>query len=136
MKKIYFLAIVIIIVAVAIFLYSNKTETPALLETQTNNEGSVTVKITPKITSEINFEIILDTHSEELDYDLTQATTLKDETGKEYEPISWEGDPPEGHHREGVLAFGPLSPIPQTLELTVRQIGRAPERQFVWITKP
>lgn len=136
MKKIYLLVIVIIAGA-TLFLSLNKTdlETPALLETQTNSEGSVTVKITPRISSEIAFEVILDTHSEELNYDLTQAVTLKDETGQEYKPISWEGDPPEGHHRGGWLNFGPLAAVPKTLQLTVRQIGDAPERRFLWTTK-
>ncbi len=150
MKKIYLITIVIFAgIALLIFARwgSPSNENPAqipqssvvsasMLETQINDEGSVTVKITPKLSSEIAFEVTLDTHSEELSADLTQAVTLKDENGKEYKPIRWEGDPPEGHHRDGLLAFGPINPAPKTFRLVVRQIGGIVEREFLWITRP
>lgn len=106
------------------------------LDTQTNSEGQVIIKITPKLSSEIVFEITLDTHSEELDTDLIKVTTLQDENGKEYNPARWEGDPPGGHHRNGILIFSPIAPIPKTLQLTVRKIGGAAERKFLWIVRP
>ncbi|MEK7208903.1 MAG: hypothetical protein AAB677_01440 [Patescibacteria group bacterium] len=137
----------IIVIAVVVFLLaSNKigdrplpiaiSPSPnsiSVLETQINSEGPVSVKVTPKLSAAVAFEITLDTHSEELTVDLTRAVTLRDETGREYPPLGWQGDPPGGHHREGLLTFGQLAPRPQTLQLTVRQIGGVAERKFKWM---
>lgn len=151
MKKVYPLAIIIFFAGIVLFVFTRDgwrlSEKPAqtqqssaapisVLEAQTNSEGPVTVKITPKLSSEIAFEIILDTHSEELDADLVQVATLKDENGREYKPQRWEGDPPGGHHREGTLIFGVIKPVPKTLQLTVRQIGGIAEREFLWTIAP
>ncbi len=150
MKKIYF-TITIILVGVTLFIFTREgkplSEKPAqtpqssaapisVLETQTNNDGPVTVKVTPKFSSEITFEITLDTHSGELDDDLTQAAAFKDENGKEYKPIRWEGNLPGGHHRSGILTFGPISPVPRTIKLIIQNIGGIARREFLWTTRP
>ena len=146
MKKTYLITIIILIGAV-FFIFTRErkqfSEKPAqtpqfstmpisVLETQTNNEGPVTVKITPKLFLEVAFEITLDTHSGELDADLTQVVILKDENGREYKPKRWEGDPPGGHHRKGTLVFGAIEPTPKMLRLIVRQVGGIVEREFLW----
>ncbi|MDP3762911.1 MAG: hypothetical protein Q8Q97_02460 [bacterium] len=141
MKKDYLIIIVVVIVAFGALLFSflknaNEKQLIASLEPQQNNEGLVTIAVTPKLSSEISFQILVDTHSEELNYDFTQIAFLVDENGKEYKPVSWDGDPPGGHHREGVLAFGIITPLPQTLQLVIKGMGGVPERKFVWITRP
>ncbi len=153
MKKSY-LAIGIIfvsIVAAVVFWPKQKTEIPPRqkemqqlssvpagenFETQSNSEGGVTIEVTPKSIDEGTFVIVLNTHSVELNDDLTRAAVLKDENGKEYRPMSWQGAPPGGHHREGILKFGPLLPKPQKIKLIINGIGGIPERKFLWTILP
>ena len=109
----------------------------AVWEFKTNAEGAVTVTVTPKsLTGTVwNFEISLSTHSVELDEDLTKDVVLLDESGKEFKPISWEGDGPGGHHREGVLNFMAIEPRSSSVELKIRDIGEIKERIFQWDIK-
>ena len=134
MKKVY-LILIIILAGIAIKQAPQTFLTPAsALETQTNSEGSVIVKITPNLSTEVAFEVVLDTHSGEISADLVQAVTFKDENSKEYKPLRWEGDPAGGHHREGILTFGIITPTPKTLQLIVQNIGGIAERSFSWTT--
>ncbi|HEY4524695.1 MAG TPA: hypothetical protein VJL36_03015 [Candidatus Paceibacterota bacterium] len=146
-KNIFAGVVIIVIVPTLILTLNQSDKKPTLLpvstlptaistlETQTNSEGSISVQVTPKLTSETVFEITLDTHSEELLVDLVPAATLEDETGKEYKPKRWAGDPPGGHHREGMLIFNQIAPPPKILQLTIRQIVGVPERRFKWTIK-
>ncbi len=68
--------------------------------------------------------------------DMAKAAVLKDENGKKYIPISWEGAPPGGHHRQGILKFGPLSPTPKKIKLVISGVGGISERKFLWTTLP
>lgn len=106
---------------------------------QTDNQGGVTVTVTPKDISPNsslwNFEIVLDTHTNELNQDLVQTSVLKDEKGKEYRPLAWQGDGPGGHHRKGILQFNTITLSPQSLELIISGVGGVGERRFVWNTK-
>src|SRR3989338_8235761 len=92
------------------------------LESKTDEQASITVTITPVDISpeskEWKFDVIMNTHSVELDQDLIQAVALVDDTGKEYKPLNWEGAV-RGHHREGVLIFNQITPIPKSLELKI-----------------
>ena len=143
--------ILIAIVAVVMFwskqktnIFSRREETQQSasasprenFEAQTNNEGGVTIEVSPRSINESAFAIVLNTHSVELSDDFAEAAVLKDENGKEYRPIGWEGTPPGGHHREGILKFGPLSPKPKKLELIISGIGGIPERKFLWTILP
>ena len=73
-----------------------------------------------------------DTHSEELSEDLVAVSELLDDQGKAYKPTSWDGSPPGGHHRNGVLKFNPISPKPRSLELKIKNVGGVVERSFKW----
>ncbi|MBI2097607.1 MAG: hypothetical protein HYT46_01585 [Candidatus Vogelbacteria bacterium] len=134
----YLIIILALIAVLSFFWLKQEAITPTNLETKTTSEGGVTIAVTPQMLDEtkFRFRITLDTHAGELDTDLTQVSTLIDDQGRIYKPTGWEGDPPGGHHREGVLAFGPIASVSQTLQLTIRQIEGVPERQFVWITNP
>ncbi|MCR4263461.1 MAG: hypothetical protein NUV98_01950 [Candidatus Roizmanbacteria bacterium] len=133
-----FLIMIVILVAVAGgLLFARKEETiQTPLESQINSEGSVEVEVTPLSVSHTSdrweFSIVISTHSVELDQDLTEVSVLIDEGGNEYESLTWEGSPPGGHHREGVLSFKPISPMPGKITLRLKGIGTIAERNFVW----
>lgn len=77
------------------------------------------------------FSISLDTHSQELNDDLVNVATLL-AGGKTFTPAAWQGDPPGGHHRKGVLKFNAVEPSPQTIELRIRRSGESKPRSFRW----
>lgn len=102
--------------------------------TQTSVARSVTVKVTPAklATSGWEFAVVLDTHSEDLKDDLVNAAVLVVE-GRELQPIAWEGAPPGGHHREGVLRFpGPQTGAAAVVELRLSRPGESAARSFRW----
>jgi hypothetical protein len=107
-----------------------------VLASQTRSEGGVRVKVTPKnitvAADTWDFEVALNTHSVALDQDLAKTTVLVDAQGKEYLPMAWEGDPPGGHHRGGVLRFKPLAVLPSSLELRINGVGGIDARVFRW----
>lgn len=106
------------------------------LEEQTKSEGQVAITVTPAFAGTWRFAISLETHSVELSQALEQVSTLIDDRGKEYAPLSWEGDPPGGHHRSGTLVLdGDIDPLASSLTLTIRDIGGIPSRQFTWTLK-
>ena len=97
-------------------------------KTKESSEGPVTVAVTPRSlesgSSSWDFDITLNTHSEELSEDLVAVSELLDDQGKAYKPTSWDGSPPGGHHRNGVLKFNPISPKPRSLELKIKNVKR------------
>ena len=113
---------------------SSVSEMQQKWESKTDDHASVTITVTPTLLSaesgEWKFDVVMDTHSVELDQDLIKTTVLIDDQGKEYKPISWEG-PVGGHHREGVLTFSQIIPPPQSVELKISGIGDV-VRSFVW----
>lgn len=112
------------------------SEDAAGLDTQVNDEGEVTIMATPQDLSDKaeswDFEISVDTHSVELSEDLTEVSVLIDGGGNKYQPTVWDGDPPEGHHRSGILKFKPIKPRPRSVELVIAEIGDVAERRFRW----
>jgi hypothetical protein len=105
-------------------------------EEQANNEGAVTIAVVPigDLNQEgtLNFAVTLSTHSVELRQDLVEVSYLVDGEGNQYKPIAWEGDPPGGHHREGILSFNAVAAQLQTFKIVIRDIEGIPERVFVW----
>lgn len=81
--------------------------------------GAVDVQVTPISAS--NFEIVLNTHSVDLDFDLREIVTLIDNNGKEYKPVSWSGDR-GGHHLSGELQFSTMDPLATAVTLTINDI--------------
>lgn len=104
-------------------------------ETQTDEQAGVVVRVTPLELGEGStwrFRIIFDTHAGSLNDDLLAVASLTDEKGNVHRPIAWEGSEPGGHHREGVLTFGNITPLPSRVVLAVRGVGGAEERRFEW----
>lgn len=101
--------------------------------TKTNIEGGMTVAVTPKKNADGSWEftVAIDNHSQNVMQDLVAVSSLTDAVGRQQPPKAWEGDPPGGHHRRGVLKFGPLSAAPA--RLTIRDLGGIPQRTFVWV---
>jgi len=106
-------------------------------ESKIDDQASVTITVTPSDLSlesnEWKFDVVMDTHSVELDQDMTRVAILTDDSGKEYGPVRWEGVPAGGHHREGVLVFGQMTAASKTIELKIKNIGGVSERSFKWI---
>lgn len=154
MKRTYFIIIAFILVLAVVvgFQSLNKSDenrellTPTLIESvsstsnlepQTNNEGPVAVNVAPHKSASAGiweFEITLETHSVELNEDLMKAAVLIADN-KNYEPIAWDGDPPGGHHRKGILQFAPTSSQPQSITLKILGVGGVDERNFTWQIK-
>jgi hypothetical protein len=107
----------------------------AAYETKSNKQNSVRVDVRPvqllpgKLAK---FEIRMNTHSGDLSQDLVAACTLKDNSGREYHPTSWDGSPPGGHHRSGVLEFSELGEGAESITLVIREVANVPERVFNW----
>lgn len=108
----------------------------AAAATQTSNEGGVVVRVTPaRLAPEAaswDFEVVFETHTVPLTGDPAQFTVLLDPQGRAHAALRWDGDPPGGHHRKGVLRFKPLTPVPTSVTLKIRSVGGVPERTFTW----
>ncbi|MBI1886867.1 MAG: hypothetical protein HYS19_00610 [Nitrosomonadales bacterium] len=105
---------------------------------QISNERGVKVTVTlQNILSEaktLGFEVILETHTQDLSDDLAKSAVLIAD-GKQYLPLGWEGAPPGGHHRKGLLRFKAIVPQPRAMELQIRLAGDASPRSFKWLLK-
>ncbi|MFA4819011.1 MAG: hypothetical protein WC621_04155 [Patescibacteria group bacterium] len=115
-----------------------QTSTKQNWESKIDDQTAVTVTITPtdilSQSKEWKFSIVMDTHSVELDQDLIKSAILIDDMGKEYKPRNWEG-PVGGHHREGVLVFNAIQPMPKSVEIKIKDVGGIQERSFKWDLK-
>lgn len=113
---------------------NQQTTTKQTWETKTEEQVDVTLVVTPLDLSpnskEWKFDVGMNTHSIELDQNMTKIAVLVDDQGKEYKPLSWDG-PIGGHHREGVLIFNQITPIPKSVELKISSIGDV-VRSFTW----
>jgi len=92
---------------------------------QTSNQGGVKITVQPRGfppgAKTWDFAITLETHTQPLNDDLAKAATLLADGG---------------HHRKGVLHFDAITPLPQTVELQIRQTGEASPRIFRWQLGP
>jgi hypothetical protein len=134
MRKLRF-AITASLVAASCFLPAAAVE----LTTQNSSQNGVSVAVTPRTLSSDaetwEFNIVLDTHSQDLSDDLAKSVVLLDGSGARYEPVAWDGAGPGGHHREGVLRFRRITPQPGTIELLISRNGESGARVFRWELK-
>lgn len=105
------------------------------LQGRTSDAAGVRVVVTPRSmvgSDKWEFDVAMDTHVKPLAEDLASAAVLIDDKGERTVPIAWQGDPPGGHHRKGVLQFtGPANP-PKAFELQLINVGGAALRTFRW----
>jgi hypothetical protein len=103
------------------------------LSPQIKTMGAVDVEIIPisiDPSKEVVFDLSLNTHSVELNYDYTKIVTLTDEQGNTYKPIRWTGGA-GGHHLKGKLVFPPFSKQANELTLTLNGVDNKIE-VFNW----
>lgn len=105
---------------------------------QISDERGIKVTVhrqnTQNETKSLAFEVVLETHTQDLSDDLTKSSTLIAD-GKQYMPLNWKGAPPGGHHRKGLLRFKAIDPQPQSMELQIRLTGDPSPRSFKWQLK-
>jgi hypothetical protein len=106
------------------------------LPAQSSSAAGVTVKATPRSLSGPvwEFELTFDTHSQALNDDPAKSARLH-AAGASASPLAWQGDPPGGHHRNGVLRFKAFTPKPAALELRLQRAGESSPRVFRWPLK-
>jgi hypothetical protein len=123
-------------IACLITAISPATAVAAEWATQKNSQSGVTVDVTPVDLSASaktwDFKLVLDTHSQDLNDDLTKTAVLLDASTQSYLPVAWEGAGPGAHHREGVLRFRPIDPRPASVELRIQRAGETTPRSFRW----
>lgn len=108
------------------------SQTPTT-KAQTKSMGAVEVEVTPKTLArgkEAIFQFSLNTHSVDLNYDLTQIITLTDNLGKNYKALKWSGGS-GGHHLSGQLVFESLSADVQTVTANIDSIDNQ-STSFTW----
>ena len=128
--KVYHLVSILIVLFLA-----NLAIDAAAYKTKSNKQNSVRVDVRPVQLlpgKPAKFEIRMNTHSGDLSQDLVAVCTLKDNSGREYHPTSWDGSPPGGHHRSGVLEFSELGEGAESITLVIREVANVPERVFNW----
>lgn len=105
---------------------------------QSGSERDIKVTVTPReLSNEAktwDFEVVMETHTRSLNDDLAKSSVLVAD-GKQYLPLGWEGAPPGGHHRKGLLRFKAIEPVPASVELQIRLEGDAAPRNFRWMLK-
>lgn len=108
-------------------------------DTRTSDAAGVRVVVTPKAIDASakvwEFEIAMDTHIRPLSEDVAAAAVLVDDAGHRSTAVAWQGDPPGGHHRRGVLRFDVPSEKLKAFELQLTGVGGADIRTFRWEVK-
>lgn len=137
MRRLIIVLAVLAAATVALALAAGRDRSNARTEVAADNafvsqqvsSGDIDVIVQPEQLDDrgATFTITLDTHSTELDADLTQASL--DVDGTTWPVAGWNGDEPGGHHREGQLRFAAngrpagtvvltLNDLPDPIELT------------------
>jgi len=128
-----------VLLAASVLAVTPVAASAATLVQQTSSDRGVTVRATPRDLSPKakiwEFEIVLETHSQDLSDDLKAVSWIIGEGGGRMAPTAWEGDPPGGHHRKGVLRFTSMAPLPEIVELRIMRPGEGSPRSFRWQTK-
>lgn len=115
-------------------------EASAAGETRTDEQGAVVFRVTPLDLNgpgdTLDFEIVMNTHSVDVSWDLAQQAILRTDTGLEIPATSWPIG--GGHHYGGTLSFPAIDdagePILEGvgfLTLVIRDTD-VPERIFEW----
>ncbi len=120
---------------------SDSSQTDAGDLTRTDQQGAITVEVKPlnldNPSGQLEFDVVMDTHSVDLSMDLTTLATLTTDTGITVQATVWDA-PRGGHHVEGKLIFPAVKDGRSILEgagkltLTIVDVD-APSRIFDWL---
>lgn len=140
--SLFLLAGIILIFLISLAIIFRRPPTPITtskvvqkLMPQENSGGEVDVKVTPlvlKVGEKPQFRLEFNTHSVELDFDVIKVVSLATDRGPLSGEISWDGNPPGGHHREGILTFSSTLKSTSSVNLILRDISGIPKREFTW----
>jgi hypothetical protein len=126
-RSVFLIIIMVLALGIVLNAYAYKSIT--------NRESRVTVDVSPEqlaIGQPIQFQVRMNTHSVELSQDIVAISELRDDLGKIYHPLKWQGSPPEGHHRKGLLEFPVLEGSPTSVKLIIKGVADVSERIFEW----
>lgn len=147
MKRLIIVFIVLVVGGLSVVVF-NRDKTVALpdtssvstpvLDNQTYQSqalrfGAVDVEVVPKnlrVGEEIVFELSLNTHSVELDYEYTSIASLQDNLGGNYKTLNWDGGE-NGHHIKGQLTFESLKDGLESVSLELSGIDNQ-TNIFTW----
>ncbi len=128
--------LIVFTLAAGVIAIGNAAETG--LAAQTSDERGVKVTVSAmnlyKEVETWDFEVTLESHTQDLKIDMAKSSILIAD-GKQYAPLGWEGAPPGGHHRKGILRFKAITPKPASVELQIRLISDPSPRNFRWPLK-
>lgn len=102
------------------------------LPSKVDYQNGITFRVTPidfGFENPVKFEIIIDTHSGSLDFDLVKISFLEDNRENKYQPLDWQGSPPGGHHLSGILIFPKIDNQTKKITFTIQDF---PPRIFEW----
>jgi len=104
------------------------------LAPQSSSQSGVTVKVTPQSLAgaEWAFEMVFDTHSQDLKDDPQKSAVLVVDGGAPLAASDWKGDAPGGHHRKGTLRFKAPAGSAANVELRLNRPGEPAPRVFRW----
>ncbi len=128
--------LIVFTLATGVIAIGNAAETGLAAQTSDKQGVKVTVsaKNLYKEAETWDFEVTLESHTQDLTIDMAKSSTLIAD-GKQYAPLGWVGAPPGGHHRKGLLRFKAITPQPQSVELQLHLTGEAAPRSFKWLVK-
>jgi len=140
MRALRFLPILLAIVALTAFANLTSAESaPPTLEARSSDAEGVRVVVQPRTNVPVDgrweFNVSMDTHTKPLSDDLARASVLIDNAGHRLTPLAWQGGPPGGHHRKGVLQFPFAGGNPKSIELQIKSVEGAEKRVFQWQLK-
>lgn len=101
-------------------------------ESRSSNANRIRLDVRPvqlEGGQQARFQIRMNTHSVNLGYDLVAVALLEDDQGRKYRPLTWDGSPPGGHHRSGILEFPAIAKDSKVITLYIKI---EPDRIFEW----
>ncbi len=102
---------------------------------QESDENNVVIVVKPEVLQvdeNPRFEIEFSTHSVNLDFEVSQISKIADGKGNEYTNSVWEGSPPGGHHRTGILTFNEPLKKSSGIQLIMQDDTSIGKRIFEW----
>ncbi|MBI4021381.1 MAG: hypothetical protein HY369_03995 [Candidatus Aenigmarchaeota archaeon] len=124
---------VVVLVAFLLFPIVALPARAGPLAPQTASENGLEITATPRLSAEGTLiDATFTTHQGSLAYDFSAAATLRDDAGRTYPLVRWDGPPPGGHHLAGTLVFPALTGSPQSLTLAFADLHGVATREFSW----